>query len=80
MFLGLVRKTCSTAKYPGPLALSYESTRELVISPVSTIPKKMSFRSQLFNSSFVAPVNHTFFIAPCIDALVHLYSLSHFGY
>jgi hypothetical protein len=80
MFRRLARKTRLSSKYLMQLALFQGISHEFVISPVSTVPKDMSFRSQSFNFSFVVPIGHALFVAPCIDALVHLYSLSHFGY
>jgi hypothetical protein len=80
MFRGLVGKVCRILKYFGPPALYHGSTRELFITPVSTIPKEVSFRSQLFVFSFVEAIDHAFLIALCIHTFVHLYSVSRFGY
>src|SRR5258706_12726696 len=53
MFRRLARKTRLSSKYLMQLALFQGVSHEFVISPFSTVPKDMSFRSQSFNFSFV---------------------------
>jgi len=80
MFRYLNQKICFQSNQPSPVNLSFASSAQVGIYPVLMTHKEMSvcLKAAVFLSA-AATICRVLCVAPCIGAIVHLYSVSLFG-